>query len=136
MSKTESSINLGTGVQLTEQGARFRVWAPDARAIKLLIEQAEPQHISLKKQADGYFIADVPDVKAGTRYRYLLNGEQPCPDPCARFQPEGPHGPSMIVDPQSYVWRDDGWRGATMAGQVIYEMHIGAFTREGTFDAA
>ena len=70
------------------------------------------------------------------RYRYRLDGGQAYPDPCSRFQPEGPHGPSLIVDPRAYQWHDEGWPGVTMHGQVIYELHIGAFTPEGTFDAA
>jgi maltooligosyltrehalose trehalohydrolase len=58
------------------------------------------------------------------------------PDPCSRYQPDGPHRPSLIVDPDTFAWRDRGWPGLTMHGQVIYELHIGAFTPEGTFDAA
>ena len=69
-------------------------------------------------------------------YRYRLDGKDSFPDPCSRFQPEGPHGPSLIVDPAAYQWRDQHWHGVRMHGQVIYELHIGTFTPDGTFDSA
>jgi maltooligosyltrehalose trehalohydrolase len=90
----------------------------------------------LVHQDDGYFTAVIAGVGAGARYRYRLDGDAEFPDPCSRFQPDGPAGASMVVDPAAYRWRDDDWRGVTMAGQVIYEMHVGAFTPEGTLDAA
>jgi len=90
----------------------------------------------MQRQPDGYFTAEAPGLGAGTLYRYRIDGAGPYPDPASRFQPQGPHGPSMAVDPDAYAWRDQAWRGVDMKGQVVYEMHIGAFTREGTFDAA
>lgn len=127
------------------------MWAPDARSVELLIESAGvrtpcehgsscvPQgadRIPLKRDPAGYFSAGSESLHAGALYRYLVNGKGPYPDPASRYQPQGPHGPSMVVDPNAYTWRDSGWRGIEIKGQVIYEMHIGAFTREGTFDAA
>jgi maltooligosyltrehalose trehalohydrolase len=72
----------------------------------------------------------------GDSYRFRLDGQKSCPDPASRFQPEGPHGPSVIVDPRRFAWRDHSWPGVRMPGQVIYELHVGTFTPEGTFDAA
>src|SRR5262249_2415703 len=74
---------------------------------------------------------------AGARYRFCLDGEPALyPDPASRFQPEGPHGPSEVVDPSRYSWRDGRWKGISIEGQVFYELHIGTFTPEGTFRVA
>jgi maltooligosyltrehalose trehalohydrolase len=91
---------------------------------------------SLAAEGKGYFSGTVSAAAPGTRYRLRLDGEDLFPDPCSRFQPDGPLGSSLVVDPAAYAWRDTGWRGVEMHGQVVYEMHVGAFTREGTFDAA
>lgn len=113
----------------------FRVWAPRARRIELLLEDSG-ERIELIRESDGGFSVQVPGVGAGTLYRYFIDGEGPYPDPASRFQPDGPLGPSMVVNPSAHQWKDDGWPGIRIAGQVIYEIHIGAFTPEGTFDAA
>jgi maltooligosyltrehalose trehalohydrolase len=79
----------------------------------------------------------VPDLDAGARYRFRLgDGDALVPDPASRFQPEGPHGPSQVVDPSAYRWADRDWRGPAVEGQVLYELHVGTFTREGTWAAA
>ncbi|OLN30729.1 Malto-oligosyltrehalose trehalohydrolase [Desulfovibrio sp. DV] len=87
-------------------------------------------------QDDGYHAGLVPQAAAGVRYRYRLGGRDAFPDPASRFQPDGPHGPSQVVDPAAFVWRDGQWPGVGIEGQVIYEMHIGTFTQEGTWAAA
>ena len=87
-------------------------------------------------QDDGYHAVLVPQAAAGVRYRYRLGGRDAFPDPASRFQPDGPHGPSQVVDPAAFVWRDGQWPGVGIEGQVIYEMHIGTFTQEGTWAAA
>jgi maltooligosyltrehalose trehalohydrolase len=84
----------------------------------------------------GYFSAWVDGVQAGDLYRFRLDGDLLVPDPASRFQPEGPHGPSQVIDPDAFRWTDSGWRGVSLAGQVLYEMHIGTFTPEGTWQAA
>jgi maltooligosyltrehalose trehalohydrolase len=91
--------------------------------------------VELEREAAGYF-AGCGAARAGARYRYRLDGEGAYPDPASRYQPEGPHGPSQVVDPRGFPWTDTAWEGAGLRGQVIYEMHIGAFTREGSFEAA
>ncbi|MGO9122357.1 MAG: malto-oligosyltrehalose trehalohydrolase [Desulfomonilaceae bacterium] len=86
--------------------------------------------------SDGYFSCTAPDIGAGEVYRYRLDGRDAYPDPASRFQPSGPHGPSQVVDPRSFSWTDKKWPGISLDGQIIYEMHIGTFTRERTFTAA
>ncbi len=126
---------LTLGAQVTDEGVRFRCWAPRATRLDVILEDRNAIH-TLSKQTDGYWTGLIPEASAGMQYRYRLDGGQVYPDPCSRFQPEGPHGPSLIVDPGGYLWHDQQWPGVTMHGQVIYELHIGTFTTEGTFDAA
>lgn len=91
----------------------------------------------LEREDHGYFSGASTIARAGTLYRYRMDrGERLFPDPASRFQPEGPHGPSEIVNPFRYHWKDSSWKGARIEGQVIYEMHIGTFTQEGTWDSA
>ncbi|MBV9603058.1 MAG: malto-oligosyltrehalose trehalohydrolase [Chloroflexi bacterium] len=113
---------------------RFRVWAPAARTVEVEIG-ASPERTPLERDANGVWSAIVPGARQGTRYAYWLNGELRRPDPYSRFQPEGVHGPSEVVDPDAYAWRDAGWRGLPIHGLVIYQAHVGTFTPEGTLDA-
>ncbi len=115
---------------------RFRVWAPEARAVDVHVEQPRPLTLALEPELDGYFVGTSTEIQADALYKYSVDGEGPWPDPCSRYQPLGPHGPSQITDVARYRWQDAGWRGARLAGQVMYELHVGAFTREGTFAAA
>src|SRR6476469_7812004 len=78
----------------------------------------------------------VPGMAAGARYRLQLDGGEAFPDPASRFQPEGPHGPSEVVDPAAFRWTDAAWPGIRLEGQVLYEMHVGAFTPEHSWSAA
>src|SRR5215467_12076726 len=78
----------------------------------------------------------VAQAPPGTLYRFRLDGGDAFPDPASRYQPEGPHGPSQVVDATRFRWNDAAWKGTAVHGQVIYEMHVGTFTREGTWDAA
>jgi maltooligosyltrehalose trehalohydrolase len=114
---------------------RFRVWAPEAASVDVHLHDSTGT-IALKRSSDGYFEAETRDLTSGAMYRYSVDGKGPWPDPCSRFQPHGPHGPSQVTAPNAYAWSDRAWRGAHLKGQVIYEMHIGTFTAEGTFDAA
>jgi maltooligosyltrehalose trehalohydrolase len=114
----------------------FTVWAPDARRIELEIEDARGlRRLSLEPTTGGYHSIRT-SAPHGTRYAYIVDGDGPWPDPCSRFQPDGPHGRSAVVDISQFAWTDTDWRGVTMQGQVLYELHIGAFTSEGTYDAA
>lgn len=122
-----------------ENQTHFRAWAPKARELHVVLEpgtDSERTFHPLKAEAGGYFSGAV-DASAGTRYRFRINnGDTLYADPASRFQPDGPHGPSCIVDPTDFKWSDSQWRGIAMRGQVIYEMHIGTFTKEGTWHAA
>ncbi len=124
------------GAEVDERGAHFRLYAPKRRRVELVLE-GDGRHIALDRDARGWFVVHVPGVRAGARYRYRLDGEERLlPDPASRFQPEGPHGPSEVVDPHAFRWTDGAWRGTELRGRVLYEMHIGTFTREGTYAAA
>jgi maltooligosyltrehalose trehalohydrolase len=93
--------------------------------------------LDLNRESDGYFSGILAGIAAGRLYRFRLDGSQTTyPDPASRFQPAGPHGSSCIVDPGSFRWTDQSWPGVNAQGQVIYELHIGTFTREGTWQAA
>jgi maltooligosyltrehalose trehalohydrolase len=117
---------------------RFRVWAPKRRRVEVVLEPGGPGAgtVVLLQPENGYHAGVVTAAQAGSRYRYRLDGKESFPDPASRFQPEGPHGPSEVIDPNSFRWTDHGWKGITLRGQVIYEMHIGTFTAEGTWEAA
>ena len=124
------------GAEPVREGVRFGLWSTAACRAEVVIEQPMRARFRLDAVGDGYFAATVADARPGWRYRYRLDGGEPLPDPCSRFQPDGPHGASLVVDPRSFVWSDGAWRGVGMKAQVIYEMHIGTFTPTGTFDAA
>ena len=115
----------------------FRVWSPKARQVDVVLEgAAEPNFFPLTAESGGYFSGSA-SACAGTRYSFRLNGEESLyPDPASRFQPDGPHGSSCIVDPTKFRWSDAEWSGLKLKGQIFYEMHIGTFTREGTWRAA
>lgn len=116
-------------------GAHFRVWAPESVVVEVITTtgQIEP----LQSESDGYFSGCLADASAGTQYLMRLDrGRWEGPDPASRFQPAGPRGPSVVVDPRSFRWTDDAWPGLSTRGQVLYEMHIGTFTTEGTWQSA
>jgi len=123
---------------LPDGGVHFRLWAPRHRTVAVVLESGPgaPRDIPMEPQADGYHAALVPQAGAGLRYRFRLGGQDAFPDPASRFQPDGPHGPSQVVDPAAFPWRDGPWPGVGIEGQVIYEMHIGTFTQEGDWDSA
>ncbi len=127
---------LTVGAEVTPTGVHFRVWAPNSRNVSVqLISSGETKVIALESEPDGYFSGLVTEARAGTLYKFQLDSGA-FPDPASRFQPEGPHGSSQIIDPSTFLWTDSQWRGVTREGQVIYEMHIGTFTPEGTWAAA
>ncbi len=134
---TEHPRRLKIGAEvLPSGGTSFRVWAPRRRKVEVVLEN-ERRACDLEPEAEGYFSGVVEQAGDGAIYRFRLEGaDRLYPDPASRFQPEGPHGPSRVVDPNKFDWTDRGWRGAGLPGQVIYEMHVGTFTRAGTWAAA
>jgi maltooligosyltrehalose trehalohydrolase len=112
----------------------FRVWAPEARAVSVVIESGRPGGTwALDPQPGGYFGGRVEGAGPGSRYRYTIDGRGPFADPASRFQPDDVHGPSMVVDAQRFTWSDGAWRGVARDDLVIYELHVGTFSRAGTF---
>ena len=125
---------LPVGAEITPgAGTHFRVWAPLRRTVEVISSSGT---FPLVREDDGYFSGNAADVREGDTYRFRLDGGDAFPDPASRFQPEGPHGPSLVVNPATFRWSDQSWAGVQLAGQVIYELHIGTFTQEGTWDAA
>ncbi len=119
---------------LPDGGVRFELWAPRARSVTVRVPTGKGRsEYALDARGRGVFAAVIPDAGAGTRYHYGLDGGPDRPDPVSRLQPEGVHGPSEVVDPGSYRWTDDDWRGREMAELAIYELHVGTFTGTGTF---
>ncbi len=109
---------------------RFRVWAPRRQRVEVRVHDPQGlQHLPLQRTAGGYFEATLP-VPTGALYTYRLDGGEAFADPASRFQPQGPHGPSQVVDPRRYAWRDAGWKGPALEGQVLYELHVGTFSPE------
>ena len=112
----------------------FEVWAPDHRRVRLRALDADHE---MAPTADGVWRVTVPEAGPGTDYAFLLGDDDtPLPDPRSRWQPGGVHGPSRLHDPQAYEWKDEAWTGRQLAGSVVYELHVGTFTPEGTFAAA
>jgi maltooligosyltrehalose trehalohydrolase len=118
-----------------DTGPHFRVWAPESKSVVVVFEN-ELKPAPLETEPGGYFSGFAPQAAAGTRYKFRLDGGEAYPDPASRFQPEGPHGWSQVVDADQFAWTDAGWAGIQLKGQVIYELHLGAYTREGTWKAA
>jgi maltooligosyltrehalose trehalohydrolase len=121
------------GAMPTSGGTRFRVWAPNARTVDVVIEDADRREERLQRSPDGTYTAFVAGVFAGTRYWYRLDDGELLPDPASRFQADGVHGPSTIVDPGAFTWTDARWAGVALPDLVLYEVHVGTFTEEGTF---
>ncbi len=111
----------------------FRVWAPHAKSVNLKVCTPQPKDVLLDRDELGYFEATVSGVSAGTRYSYLLDNTHERPDPASRFQPDGVHQPSAVIDPNSFSWTDHAWRGLPQKDFIIYELHPGTFSKEGTF---
>lgn len=127
------------GAELREDGSvRFRLWAPKAQYVDVWLQNSPrsdlgDQHFPLEKQGHGWFELTTNSARAGTRYRFQIDGEIKVSDPASRFQPSDVHGPSEVVNPKAFDWNDQQWRGRPWQEAVIYELHVGAFTRDGTF---
>ena len=122
------------GARVTKDGVVFTVWAPRQRSMAVVLDDSTEHE--MERGAEGFHRVLVPGIGKGQRYWFKL-AEGRRPDPVSRFQPEGVFGPSMVIDPSEYTWRDQQWAGAQLPHrQVIYEMHLGTFTAQGTWDAA
>jgi 1,4-alpha-glucan branching enzyme len=124
------------GAEILDGAVRFQLFAPAAAArIELAIE-GEPATMPLRKLEEGWQELVTPQAHAGTRYQFILPDGTRVPDPASRYQPQDVHGPSEVVDVESYAWSDTEWHGRAWSEAVLYELHVGTFTEEGTFRAA
>src|SRR5690349_18725170 len=134
MPPTLAATHLDLGANLLADGqCAFRVWAPNAQKVELRLVGHNDDREMRREQGD-IFSIQLP-ARAGEKYFYIVNGGQPVPDPVSRSLPEGVHGPTEIVDPEDFSWSDAAWHGLELRDAIIYELHVGTFTREGTFDA-
>jgi maltooligosyltrehalose trehalohydrolase len=123
------------GVHYLQNGeCQFMVWAPLPEQMALKIISPHEKLLPMQQTAQGYWQITTA-VEPGTRYVYQLSGHLECPDPATQFQPEGVHGASEVVDHQAFAWSDQDWAGVALADFILYEVHVGTFTPEGTFDA-
>lgn len=131
--QTRFSHDMPFGASVTaDGGARFRLWAPSA--VEVGVEIVGRPALSMTALADGWFEATVDAVPAGSRYSFVLPDGLRVPDPASRWQPDDVHGPSMVVDPRSFYWTTTDWNGRPWEETVLYELHVGTFSPEGTFD--
>jgi len=140
---TPADEEVRLGATVVGAGTRFEVWAPDARSVEVQITDDQRNvHVHPLRRADGAvgefdtWSTVVDGVDHGDRYRFRLDGDDWLADPASRWQPEGVHGPSAVVDERRFRWHDDEWTGVALGDTVLYELHIGTFTEDGTFDAA
>src|SRR4029079_14934372 len=113
-------------------GVHFRVWAPRRRTVEVMLGEGDGVPYKLDRECNVYFSAVILNAAPDMLYRYRLDGKNSYPDTVSRFPPDGSHGASHIIDSEEFGWTDENWRGIGFAGQIVYEMHIGTFTREGT----
>ncbi|MDB6173951.1 MAG: treZ [Chthoniobacteraceae bacterium] len=124
------------GAKIIENGVEYCAWAPGRRLVEVEIEGEPWRRLKLERAPDGYHRILDREGKAGDNYRFLLDGGEGFPDPASRAQAGGVHGASVVVDPDRYQWNDASWARPAFRDLVIYELHIGTFTPEGTFRAA
>lgn len=121
-------------VRLSNGAWQFLLWAPKSKVVALHIVGRDGL-IRMEAEAHGYHSVVVNDLQPGTRYLYHLEDGREFPDPASRFQPEGVHQPSELVDTGSFRWTDQNWKGIRLEDSIFYELHVGTYTKEGTFDA-
>jgi maltooligosyltrehalose trehalohydrolase len=122
------------GADIRESGVQFRVWAPRLSRVQVAIGQDGARRIDMQPEGDGVFAAFVEGMSAGIDYRYVLDSGRSFPDPVSRWQPQGVHGPSRVLD-RAFAWTDGDWRGIPLEEFVIYELHTGTFTPAGSFES-
>jgi maltooligosyltrehalose trehalohydrolase len=128
-----SQIQLGAKYR-PDRGTRFLLWAPLVETVDVHLVGNDGRHVPMKKDEHGYHELTDGSVKLGAQYTYTLNGRFDRPDPASRYQPQGVHGPSQVIG-SDFLWKDAGWRGLPLGQLAIYELHVGTFTNEGTFEA-
>jgi maltooligosyltrehalose trehalohydrolase len=129
LADTAEATNMN-GANLKNGACEFRVWVP--RAKQIILRLVNSGDYTMEPEKSGHFRYSAP-AKAGDKYFYIVDGQKPVPDPVSRYLPEGVHGPTQIVDPDEFQWRDAGWRGLSLKDYVIYELHVGTFTQQANF---
>ncbi|MEX0618666.1 MAG: malto-oligosyltrehalose trehalohydrolase [Pseudohongiellaceae bacterium] len=134
------SHNMPFGATVQPEGVEFRLWAPAANRVDVCIVSNFPEEqtddlLAMSTDPDGWFALTVPGIGHGTEYFYRIDGESKVPDPASRYQPHGVYGPSAVIDPGLTPWHDSPWRNRDWEEIVIYELHVGSFTEQGTFSA-
>jgi len=125
---------LPVGAEIVPGGVHFRVWAPARSRVQVICNDGPA--LTLTREGE-YHAGTYAGAREGTRYWFRLDeDDRRYPDPVSRYQPDGPHGPSEVIDPSAFAWTDASWPGVTLRGQVLYELHVGTFTPEGTWAAA
>src|ERR1700712_721056 len=118
------------GAEVRDDGVRFALWAPTAKSVALVLDGQE--HV-MTAEADGWYRLTRPEARHGARYGFRIDGDLVVPDPASRFQPDDVSGLSEGVDPKAYAWNDAAWTGRPFEEAVIYELHVGTATPEGTY---
>jgi maltooligosyltrehalose trehalohydrolase len=141
-SQIERIYPIGTEI-LKDGRISFRVWAGSCTKAEVILLKKEGNDFKpvsrceLKQEAGGYFSAVLQGIPHDSLYKYKLDdSDYLFPDPASRFQPFGPHGPSQVIDPVKFKWTDQQWKGLDLPGQILYEMHVGTFTKEGSWNSA
>lgn len=125
------------GAMLEAEGVLFRLWAPRVQQLEIVLSWAGgKKRRTMESAAGGWWHHFAPGLGSGVCYQFLLPDGSAVPDPASRYQPEDAQGPSLVIDPAAYAWQDDRWRGRPWHETVIYELHVGTFTPEGTYRAA
>lgn len=127
--------SLRSGARVELSGVQFRVWAPRCRSPQVVILENHPRVLAMRPEEDGEFAVFAEGLRAGAHYMLLIDPGRQFPDPVSRWQPQGVHGPSRVVDPAAFPWSDQDWRGIPLEDYLIYELHTGTFTPEGTFES-
>jgi maltooligosyltrehalose trehalohydrolase len=121
---------------LDDQSARWRVWTSKAGRVDLVFDpEGQAERVAMEPEGRGYFTCVTRTPAVGTRYGYSLDGSPPRPDPASRWQPDGVNTPSAVYYPERFRWDEGGWSGVARDELVFYEVHVGTFTPEGTFEA-
>ncbi|HEV2397617.1 MAG TPA: malto-oligosyltrehalose trehalohydrolase [Candidatus Sulfotelmatobacter sp.] len=131
MARSKHEMPFGGEIQ-PDGSVRFRLWAPAAKDVRLVLENSH-QFLPMRAVDNGWFELTTTEARAGSRYQFQINGETKVPDSASRFQPQDVHGPSEVIAPDAFQWTDDQWRGRAWEEAVIYELHVGAFSPEGTY---
>ena len=138
--KHRHDMRFGAALADHGRGARFRLWAPGAESVALELVDGAGRSVRdpvpMAAQPDGFHECSVPDLRPGVLYRYRVAPDLAVPDPASRFNPLDVHGPSELIDPHAYRWHDGGWHGLPWRAAVVYELHVGSFTPQGSFAAA